>query len=109
MTVPSDRCMISLAALDNASEGKSTSDGRQYAEVKLTDDQVSLWEIIPSELDRLEAEGWIDLIPPAADEPDDAARVAVTERGRYALTKWVRLNRRRIPQLTQQYCGLPVG
>ena len=109
MTFPSDRTMISLAALDNASEGKATADGRQYAEVKLTDDRISLWEIIPSELDRLEAEGWIDLIPPAADEPDDAARVSVTRKGKYAVERWIKMNRRRIPQLTQQYCGLPVG
>jgi hypothetical protein len=100
--------MISLAALDNASEGKATPDGRQYAEVQLTDEQVSLWEIAPAELDQLEAEGWVELLPPADDEPDDRPRVAVTQKGRYAVGKWIKQNRRRIPQLTQRYCGLPV-
>jgi hypothetical protein len=108
MRFPADRTMISLAALDNASDGKATSDGRQFAAVQLTDDQLGLWEIAPAELDTLEAMGWVDLLPPAPDEDDDRPRVAVTEKGRYALTKWIRSNRRRIPQLTREHCG-PLG
>jgi hypothetical protein len=63
MRFPADRCMITLAALDNAADGKATSDGRQFAAVQLTDDQLGLWEIAPAELDTLEAEGWVDLLP----------------------------------------------
>jgi hypothetical protein len=108
MRFPADRCMISLAALDNASDGKATSDGRQFASVQLTDDQLGLWEIAPAELDTLEAMGWVELLPPALDEPDDRPPAAVTAKGKYAVERWIKLNRRRIPQLTREHCR-PLG
>ena len=99
MTFPTDRTMLSLAALDNASEGKSTPDGRQFARVQVSDGRLHLWEIAPAELDELERQGWVELVPPADGDEDDTAKVQVTDRGRYALTKWVRKHHRRLPQL----------
>jgi len=108
MRFPSDRTMLSLASLDNASEGKSTPDGRQFAKVQVSDDHLRMWEIDPAELDTLEAEGWIDLLPPADDDQADTAKVQVTAKGRYALTRWVRKNYRRLPQLIRDTAFLLV-
>jgi hypothetical protein len=108
MTFPPDRTMISLAALDNASAGKSTPDGRQFAEVRLTDDTLQLWEVAPDELDTLEAAGWVELLPPETDDPDDIAKIRVTKDGKYWVKRWVKLNRRRLPQLLRDHAGLLV-
>jgi hypothetical protein len=108
MTFPPDRTMLSLAALDNASEGKSTPDGRQFARVRVSDDRLQMWEIDPAEIDRLEAEGWVELLPPADDDEPDAAKVQVTAKGEYALHRWVRKHHRRIPQLIRDTAFLLV-
>lgn len=81
MTFPPDRAMLSLCALDNASEGKSTPDGRQFEQVRVTDDRLQVWEIAPAELDSLEAEGWVELLPPADGDEGDTAKVRVTDKG----------------------------
>ena len=103
MRFPSDRCMLSLFSLDNARTGRFTPDGRQFAEVVLSDDAEALWEILPAELDELEAAGWVELLPPAEDDKPDTARAAVTPKGRYGLKRWVQQNRRRIGRLVDQY------
>jgi len=108
MTFPPDRAMLSLAALANASEGKSTADGRQFARVQVSDDKLQMWEIDPTEIDRLEVEGWVELLPPADDDGEGTAKVRVTDKGRYALTKWVRRHHRRIPQLIRDAAFLLV-
>jgi hypothetical protein len=53
MTFPDDRTMLSLCMLDNASEGKSTPDGRQFASVQVRDDRMQLWQIDPAEIETL--------------------------------------------------------
>lgn len=108
MTFPPDRAMLSLCFLDNASDGKYTPDGRQFAQVCVTDDKLQLWEIDPAEIDQLEAEGWLELLPPAEGDEDDKARMRVTPKGEYAVTKWVRHNRRRLAQLIRDHAALPV-
>lgn len=109
MTFPPDRTMLSLAALDNASEGKSTPDGRQFAQVRVSDDRLQLWQIAPAEIDELERQGWLELLPPAEGDEGDTAKVLVTDKGGYALTKWVRKNHRRLPQLLRDNAALLVG
>lgn len=103
MIFPPDRAMLSLAALDQASVGRYTTDGRTLVRVYLTDDTVNLWDVLPGEMDDLEAEGWVELLPPGPDDPEHLATIAVTSKGRYALTRWLQKNRRQIRQLIETH------
>ena len=101
MPSPDDRLHLTLAALAVAARGRYTPDGRQYATVEIDERQRVEWQILPAELDRMEAWGWIELLPPAEGTGD--APVRVTEKGDYWLTKWLKRNRRRLPQLLAEY------
>lgn len=91
--------MLSLASLSHASGGNYTHDGRTYARVQITEATVNLWEIRPTELDELERQGWVSLLPPGPDDPPDTALARVTEAGRYWLTRWLQKNRQRLREL----------
>jgi hypothetical protein len=93
MTFPPDRCMTSLLALDNASEGGMTADGRLFVRVGRAVRVVDF-----ADLDELERLGWVALLPPV-DAKTAAARV--TEQGRYWLGRWVNKNRRNLPRAIQ--------
>lgn len=91
MNWPPPRTMFSLAALDNADGGKYTPDGRVFVEVS-----GGLWRVLGSEIDDLTARGWLDQLPP---RDQDTAVLAVTDAGRYWLTRWANKNKRRMTEL----------
>lgn len=103
MTFPPDRAMLSLASLSHASGGRYTPDGRTFARVQITDEAANLWEIRPAELDELERQGWVALLPPGPEDKPESALVRVTEAGRYWLTRWLQTNRARVRQLIDQH------
>jgi hypothetical protein len=90
MTHLEDRLYLTLASLSFSSRGSYTPDGRQYAQVEVSELDRTDWLILPDEIDRLEAWGWIELLPPGSDEPPDHAKMQVTDRGDYWLKKWLK-------------------
>lgn len=100
---PDDRTMLTLASLAVSSRGRYSPDGGQYATVEVSEHQRVEWEIRPAELDELERLGWVELLPPRDDAPPDQAELRVTAKGDYWLTRWLKANRRRVPQLLMAF------
>lgn len=98
MDVP-DRLMLTLLSMSVSSRGRYTPDGRQYVRVEIDERQRVEWEILPGEIDELEARGWVELLPPGPDAADDQAEVRLTERADYWLRRWLKGNRKRLPGL----------
>lgn len=98
-----DRLMLTVCAMSHAASGRYTPDGRQYAQVEIDERQRVEWEILPGEIDELEARGWAELLPPGPDDPPDRARVKLTDKAGYWLRRWLKTNRRRLPGLLAAY------
>lgn len=94
-----DRLMLTLLSMSVASRGRYTPDGRQFVRVEISDSERVEWEVLPAEIDELERRGWIELLPPAAGEPDDQAKVKLTDKADYWLHRWLKKNRKRLPGL----------
>lgn len=102
MDVP-DRLMLTLLSMSVSSRGRYTPDGRQYVRVEIDERQRVEWEVLPGEIDELEARGWVELLPPRPDAPDDQAEILLTDAAKYWLHRWLKKNRRRLRALLEQY------
>jgi hypothetical protein len=97
MNFPAQRTMLSLTCLSHCAAGYSTSDGRLVAVMGVDGaGRGRAWEVLPAELDELEARGWVSLDPPAEGDAPNTARVRVTDAGRYWLKRWAVKNRREL-------------